>query len=81
MELMHAFHARSNAGRVIVLLLDGVPNRYTAGNPAVRHAHYARAQVQAARARDITIYTMRLGDDLDIALMQDIVDIGNGLFI
>ena len=82
-ELMHGSGARSNALKVIVLLSDGVPNRCAAGSPCTdwAAAHYARAQAQAARALGITIYTVGLGDDLDIALMQDIADIGNGLFI
>ena len=83
MELIHGSGGRANAMKVIVLLSDGVPNRCAAGSPCTEWAaaNYARAQAQAARALGITIYTVGLGNDLDIALMQDIADIGNGLFI
>jgi von Willebrand factor type A domain/Putative Flp pilus-assembly TadE/G-like len=82
-ELMHGAGARPNALKVIVLLSDGVPNRCANGSSCTSNAaaNYARAQAQAARARDITIYTVGLGNNLDLALMQDLADIGNGLFI
>lgn len=82
-ELMHGAGARANAFKVIVLLSDGVPNRCANGSPCTDQAaaNYARAQAQAAAAHDYTIYTIGLGNNVDHALMQDIADIGSGLFI
>ena len=60
-----------------------MPNRCAAGSPCTDYAaaNYARAQAHAAAAHDITIYTVGLGTNLDLALMQDLATIGNGLFI
>jgi len=82
-EVIHGVNARSNALKVIVLLSDGVPNRCANGSSCTQNAaaNYARAQAQASAALGVRIYTIGLGTDLDLALMQDIADIGGGLFI
>ena len=82
-EVIHGTNARSNALKVVVLLSDGVPNRCANGSPCTQHAaaNYARAQARASAALGVRIYTIGLGAELDLALMEDIADIGDGLFI
>ena len=82
-EVMNGSATRQDALKVIVLLSDGVPNRCAGGSSCTDYAaaNYARDQAQAAAALGITIYAIGLGTNLDEVLMQDIADLGNGVYI
>jgi hypothetical protein len=87
---------RANAVRVLVVLTDGVANRYC-GSSSYNSASYdstscsdnssttygvshALAEAQRAADGDIIIFTIGLGYDLDQAFLEEIADIGGGSF-
>jgi hypothetical protein len=87
---------RANAVRVLVVLTDGVANRYC-GSTSYNSGSYnstscsdsssttygvshALAEAQRAADGDIIIFTIGLGYDLDQAFLEEIADIGGGSF-
>ncbi len=71
--LHHSPRARDSAQKVIVLMSDGHANRPTGDG-----AGYARTMAGYAASNDATVYTISLGNDADLDLMQDIADITDG---
>ncbi|GIW13866.1 MAG: hypothetical protein KatS3mg062_1305 [Tepidiforma sp.] len=87
---------RANAVRVLVLVTDGIANTYcgsSAYNPANYNSTscstgssvstaetHARKEAERARDADIMIFTIGLGNDLNISFLQDLADIGGGKF-
>ena len=71
--LTYGAEAREGASKVIVLLSDGAANRPSGNGPG-----YARTMAAYAADLDVTIYTISLGNDADLDLMQQIADITNG---
>jgi hypothetical protein len=82
-DVINGVYTRPEALKIIVLLSDGVPNRCAGGVSCTdtQASDYARSQAQLAAADGITIYTIGLGLNLDEALMQDLADIGNGVYV
>ena len=81
-------NSREGAQLVIVLLTDGVPNRcgslaagWTTCFSGSGAADYARSAATAARADGILIYTVGLGSSLDEDLLEDLAEIGTGVYI
>jgi Mg-chelatase subunit ChlD len=66
-------NAREDVDRVIVLMSDGHANR-----PESNAAGYARDMAKWAAGLDIIIYTISLGHEADLKLMEDIATIGGG---
>lgn len=60
--------------KVIVLMSDGYANRPSSNGPG-----YARTMAAYAASLDVTIYTISLGNDADLNLMQDIARITDGV--
>ncbi|MFO7907063.1 MAG: VWA domain-containing protein [Planctomycetota bacterium] len=71
--LDHSVKARPSAEKVIVLMSDGRANR-----PSGHGASYACSMARYAARNEVTIYTISLGNDADLGLMQDIADITEG---
>jgi len=71
--LLNGSEARDNSVRALVLMSDGAANRPSGNGPG-----YAREMAQYAAANDVKIYTISLGNDADLDLMQDIADITDG---
>jgi Flp pilus assembly protein TadG len=65
--------ARSKAEKIIVLMSDGYANRPSANGP-----QYALDMAKYAADRDITVYTISLGDDADVAFMEEMAQITGG---
>jgi Flp pilus assembly protein TadG len=60
--------------KAIVLMSDGHANRPTNNGPG-----YARSMAAYAANLNVTVFTISLGDEADVTLMQDIADITGGL--
>lgn len=83
-------NGRSNAKWVMVLLSDGVSNRYCSpvesmacpsqGSRSSTARSRALAQADFAISRGITVYTIGYGTNSDDALMQEIADRTGGTF-
>lgn len=71
--LAHVSYARENAIRVIVLMSDGDANKPRNNGPS-----YARQMATYAAGLDVIIYTISLGNDAKLDLMQDIADTTGG---
>lgn len=71
--LMNSSDTRGNSVRALVLMSDGAANRPSGNGPG-----YARQMAQYAADNDVKIYTISLGNDADLDLMQDIADISGG---
>jgi len=67
--LTYGPQARETAKKVIVLMSDGHANKPTGNGPG-----YALEMADYAAGHDVTVYTVSLGDDADVALMQAIAD-------
>jgi Flp pilus assembly protein TadG len=72
--LTYGAEARGNVYRAIVLMSDGHANRPTDNGPG-----YARAMAEYAAGLDVVVYTISLGNEADLVLMQDIADLTDGL--
>lgn len=68
-------NARDRTEKIMVLMSDGHANRPEGNGPG-----YARSMAAYAKANDITIYTISLGNAADDGLMQDIADATGGQF-
>lgn len=71
--LKYGAEAREDSRKSIVLMSDGYANRPSNNGPG-----YARTMAQYAKGLGITIFTISLGNDADVQLMQDIADITGG---
>ena len=71
--LTNGSEARDDVEKIIVLMSDGYANR-----PDGNGRGYALTMAGYAADRDITIYTISLGNDADVSLMQEIADITDG---
>lgn len=71
--LINSSDSRDNAVKALVLMSDGAANRPSGNGPG-----YARQMAAYAAANDVKIYTISLGNDADLGLMQDIADISGG---
>jgi Flp pilus assembly protein TadG len=71
--LINNSDARGNSVKAIVLMSDGAANRPSGNGPG-----YARQMAQYAADNEVKIYTISLGNDADLGLMQDIADITGG---
>jgi Flp pilus assembly protein TadG len=71
--MVNAPEARDEAKKVMVLMSDGYANRPSGNGPG-----YALEQAAYAASLDIKIYTISLGDEADVAFMQEIADITGG---
>ena len=71
--LINSSDSRENAVKALVLMSDGAANRPSGNGPG-----YARQMAAYAAANDVKIYTISLGNDADLGLMQDIADISGG---
>ncbi|MFH1266133.1 MAG: VWA domain-containing protein [Planctomycetota bacterium] len=71
--LTYGSEARDDVEEVIVLMSDGYANKPSGNGPG-----YALAMARYAAGLDVTIYTISLGNDADLDLMQDIADITGG---
>ena len=84
-------NGRDNAIWVVVLLSDGVANRYCSpttftptctSNYSNTSTAYSRTIEQAsyAASHNITVYTISYGDNADDDLMEEVADITGGIF-
>ncbi len=71
--LVNGSEARSEAKKIIVLLSDGYANR-----PTGNGSGYALEMTAYALSNKVTIYTISLGNDADLALMQSIASSAGG---
>ncbi|MFH1922691.1 MAG: vWA domain-containing protein, partial [Planctomycetota bacterium] len=71
--LEYSAETRDDVAKVIVLMSDGHANKPSGNGPG-----YARAMARYAAGLDVTIYTISLGNDADLNLMQDIAEITGG---
>ncbi len=71
--LTYGAEARSGVQKIIVLMSDGFANRPDGSGP-----DYARSMATYAAGLDITVYTISLGDDADLDLMDDIATLTGG---
>ncbi|NQU19958.1 MAG: VWA domain-containing protein, partial [Candidatus Nealsonbacteria bacterium] len=71
--LNNGTYARDEAEKVIVLMSDGHANRPSSDGPG-----YARTMAAYAARLEVKIYTISLGNDADLNLMEDIARITDG---
>jgi len=71
--LTYGSEARDDTQKVIVLMSDGRANK-----PNNRGPKYAKTMAEYAADKKVSIYTISLGDDADLDLMQDIADMAHG---
>ena len=71
--LTYGAEARDDAEKIIVLMSDGQANRPNGNGPG-----YAKTMARYAADKDVAIYTISLGDDADLDLMEDIANIAHG---
>ncbi|QGJ70070.1 Hypothetical protein PBC10988_17590 [Planctomycetales bacterium 10988] len=78
--LLNSPNSRLFATKVLIVLSDGIANRYgnngNSGTSTAKSKCYEAAQMCADSG--IFIHTIALGDDADLTLMQNIADIGKG---
>jgi len=71
--LINGNESRSNADNIIVLMSDGYANRPTNGGP-----DYLRTMANYAKANNVVVYTISLGNSADISLMSEVASITGG---
>ena len=71
--LENSTEARDEAKKIIVLMSDGHANR-----PTGNGSGYATSYATYAASLDIKVYTISLGDDADLTMMQSIADSTGG---
>jgi hypothetical protein len=71
--LTYGGEARENVYKAIVLMSDGHANKPSSDGPG-----YARKMASYAAGLDVMVYTISLGNDADLGLMQDIANITGG---
>lgn len=79
---LNSARARAAARKVMVVMSDGKPNvnssnQYVGDDDPGVYA-YSIAMAQAAADDGITIYTVSVGQDVDVDLMEEIAQIGRG---
>ncbi len=101
-QILDGTGKRANAVRILVLVTDGIPNKYctnstayttttacTTGSTADPSAcpatsntsiSHAIARAAAAKAADITVYTIGLGDGVLDCILNDIAVAGGGTY-
>ncbi len=90
----YPFYGRPGAAHIIILMTDGQPNTYSYLDPENSNCYdtsyypgYSRAQncsiylAKQARDQGIVIYTISLGEDADIELMDHIAEITGGVHL
>jgi Flp pilus assembly protein TadG len=71
--LTYGAEARGNVYKAIVLMSDGHANKPSSNGPG-----YARAMATYAAGLDVVVYTISLGNEADLVLMQDIATTTGG---
>ena len=72
--LTNGAEASEDFEKVIVLMTDGEANRPSGNGPG-----YARTMAAYAAGLDVTVFTISLGNEADLQLIQDIADITGGV--
>jgi hypothetical protein len=75
---------RPTAAKILVLMTDGIANRcYSYGSSCGTSAaeNYAYNQAVEAANDGIAIYTIGLGPSVNDSLLQDIADVGGGIYL
>jgi Flp pilus assembly protein TadG len=72
--LINGAEARDDVHKAIVLMSDGYANQ-----PSNSGAAYARSMATYAAGLNVTVFTISLGNEADVALMEDIAEITGGL--
>lgn len=84
-ELLYG-SGRVNAAKIMVVMTDGIANRCFSSGSSSCGSHgdaetYAYNQAVTAANNGITIYTIGLGPSVNDSLLQDIADVGGGIYL
>jgi Mg-chelatase subunit ChlD len=71
--LKNGAEGRDDVDKAIVLMSDGHANR-----PSRNASGYALSMAEYAAGHDIKVYTISLGNEADVPLMEEIAELGNG---
>jgi Mg-chelatase subunit ChlD len=77
---------RVAAAKIMVVMTDGIANRCFSSGSSSCGAHgdaetYAYNQAVVAANNGITIYAIGLGPSVNDSLLQDIADVGGGIYL
>lgn len=80
-ELLYG-SGRVNAAKIMVVMTDGIANRcYSYGTSSCNAETYAYNQAVNAANNGITIYTIGLGPSVNDTLLQNIANVGGGIYL